>query len=69
MPTSKLDHTLPNGTSAIDTPKTRMASREHPPENVSLTEGPELGQTSRTQVLGKHLNTDYPVSLSQHDRD
>lgn len=37
-----------------------MAS-ERPPDNVSITEGPELGQTGRPPVIARQLNTDYPV--------
>ena len=37
-----------------------MAS-ERPPEVKTVTEYPELGETTRPIVPAKRLNTDYPV--------
>ncbi|KAK4495730.1 hypothetical protein PRZ48_012998 [Zasmidium cellare] len=34
---------------------------QRPPENVSISEGPELGRTGLPPVPAKRLNTDYPL--------
>jgi hypothetical protein len=36
-------------------------SSQYPPETISVTEGPEIGQTVRPSVPTKALNSDYPV--------
>lgn len=46
---------------------TTMASQQHPPEVVSSTEGPELGQTGRPTVTARKLNTPYPVRPTFQD--
>lgn len=34
---------------------------QYPPETISVSEGPEIGQTVRPAVPTKKLNSDYPV--------
>jgi hypothetical protein len=36
-------------------------TNQYPPETISITEGPEIGQTVRPSVPTKALNSDYPV--------
>jgi len=36
-------------------------STQYPPETISVSEGPEIGQTVRPSVPTKALNSDYPV--------
>lgn len=36
-------------------------SSQYPPETISVSEGPEIGQTVRPSVPTKALNSDYPV--------
>lgn len=37
------------------------STTQYPPETVSVSEGPEIGQTVRPSVPAKKLNSDYPV--------
>jgi hypothetical protein len=42
-------------------------STQYPPETISVTEGPEIGQTVRPSVPTKALNSDYPVLLPAYN--
>lgn len=42
-------------------PTMAQQTPSYPPEVISEREGPELGETGKPYVIGKHLNSDYPV--------